>query len=195
MSARHNGGMDPYAVLGVRPGTPEREIAAAYREQAKRWHPDRAGADGEARMAEINHAYEVLRATAQHQPRMPGASPPRSAGGGWLADAIRRALGPELLAALNPGESVRLVTPASTWASPRAIVALTDRRLLWLLDDAPVARVRSLVLRDVAEVEQRTRRKRATVTVHTHSGRHYAFHDLRPHTASTIERHLAPAPS
>jgi hypothetical protein len=187
--------MDPYAVLGVRPGTPEREIAAAYREQAKRWHPDRAGADGEARMAEINHAYEVLRATAQHQPSMPGASPPRSAGGGWLADAIRRALGPELLAALNPGESVRLVTPASTWASPRAIVALTDRRLLWLLDDAPVARVRSLVLRDVAEVEQRTRRKRATVTVHTHSGRRYAFHDLRPHTASTIERHLAPASS
>ena len=69
--------MDPYAVLGVRPGSPEQEIAAAYREQAKRWHPDRAGADGEARMAEINHAYEVLRATAQHQPRTPGASPPR----------------------------------------------------------------------------------------------------------------------
>jgi hypothetical protein len=150
--------MDPYAVLGVRPGTPEHEIAAAYREQAKRWHPDRAGADAEARMAEINHAYEVLRATAQHQPRLPGASPPRSAGGGWLADAIRRALGPELLAALSLGESVRLVTPASTWASPRAVVALTDRRLLWLLDDAPVARVRSLVLRDVAEVQQRVRR-------------------------------------
>ena len=187
--------MDPYAVLGVRPGTPEHEIAAAYREQAKRWHPDRAGADGEARMAEINHAYEVLRATARHQPRTPGASPPRSAGGGWLADAIRRALGPELLAALNAGESVRLVTPASTWASPRAIVALTDRRLLWLLDDAPVARVRSVVLRDVAEVEQRTRRKRSTLTVHTHSGRRYAFHDLRPHPASTIERHLTPAPS
>jgi hypothetical protein len=187
--------MDPYAVLGVRPGTPEDEIAAAYREQAKRWHPDHAGADGEARMAEINHAYEVLRATAAHRPRLPGASPPRSAGGGWLADAIRRALGPELLAALYRGETVRLVTPASTWASPRAILALTERRVLWLLDDAPVARVRSLVLRDVARVERRIRRKRATLVIHTHSGRRYAFHDLRPHTASTIERHLTAAMS
>jgi hypothetical protein len=191
MSARHNGGMDPYAVLGVRPGTPEREIAAAYREQAKRWHPDRAGADGEARMAEINHAYEVLRATAQHQPRMPGASPPRSAGGGWLADAIRRALGPELLAALNPGESVRLVTPASTWASPRAIVALTDRRLLWLLDDAPTNRVRSLRFRDVARAERRLtwpRRRRAELRVHTTGGRRHAFADLRPAVADAIAR-------
>jgi DnaJ domain len=182
--------MDPYAVLGVRPGSPEQEITAAYREQAKRWHPDRAGAGAEARMAEINHAYDVLRAGAQHRTRPAGASPPRSAGGGWLADAIRRALGPELLGALNSGETVRLVTPTSTWASPRAVLALTERRVLWLLDDAPVARVRSLVLRDVAKVERRTRRKRATLTVHTHSGRRYAFHELRPHTASTIERHL-----
>jgi hypothetical protein len=185
--------MDPYAVLGVPPGTPESELVAAYREQAKRWHPDRAGADGEARMAEINHAYDMLRASAQHGPRPKGASPPRAAGGGWLADAIRRALGPELLRALSPGETVRLVTPASTWASPRAIVALTDRRLLWLLDDAPVARVRSLPLRDVDRVDQRTRRKRSSVTVHTHSGRRYAFHELRPHTAATIERHLTRA--
>jgi curved DNA-binding protein CbpA len=185
--------MDPYAVLGVAPGTPESEIAAAYREQAKRWHPDRAGAGGEARMAEINEAYDVLRASAQHGPRPKGASPPRSAGGGWLADAVRRALGPELLRALSAGETVRLVTPAATWASPRAILALTDRRLLWLLDDAPVARVRSLPLRDVGRVERRTRRKRASLTVHTLSGRRYAFHELRPHTADTIERHLTPA--
>jgi hypothetical protein len=135
----------------------------------------------------------VLRASALQGPRPKGASPPRSDGGGWLADAIRRALGPELLRTLNPGESVRLVTPASTWASPRAIVALTDRRLLWLLDDAPVARVRTLPLRDVDRVEQRTKRKRTTLTVHTLSGRRYAFHELRPHTAASIARHLTPA--
>jgi hypothetical protein len=185
--------MDPYAVLGVAPGSPESEIAAAYREQAKRWHPDRAGADGEARMAEINQAYDVLRAGKMHSARPKGASPPRAAGGGWLADAIRRALGSELLGSLSPGEAVKLVTPASTWASPRAIVALTDRRLLWLLDDAPVARVRSLPLRDVERVDVRTRRKRTTLTVHTLSGRRYAFHELRPHTAASIERHLTPA--
>jgi hypothetical protein len=182
--------MDPYAVLGVPPGTPESELAAAYREQAKRWHPDRAGADAEARMAEINHAYDMLRASAQHGPRPKGASPPRAAGGGWLADAIRRALGPELLEALYPGEEIRLVTPVSTWASPRAILALTERRFLWLLDDAPVARVRTVPLRDVAEVEHRTRRKRASLTVRTLTGRRHVFHELRPHTAVSIERYL-----
>jgi DnaJ domain len=179
--------MDPYAVLGVRPGSPESEIAAAYREQAKRWHPDRAGSAGEERMAEINVAYDVLRAGAQHAYR-PNERKPRR--GGWLADAIRRALGPELLEALYPGEEIRLVTPVSTWASPRAILALTERRFLWLLDDAPVARVRTVPLRDVAEVEHRTRRKRASLTVRTLTGRRHVFHELRPHTAVSIERYL-----
>jgi DnaJ-domain-containing protein 1 len=32
---------DPYAVLGVRPGASEEEIAQAYREQMRRYHPDR----------------------------------------------------------------------------------------------------------------------------------------------------------
>ena len=31
---------DPYAILGVDPGTPPAQLTAAYREQAKRWHPD-----------------------------------------------------------------------------------------------------------------------------------------------------------
>ena len=56
---------------------------------------------------------------------------------------------------LNHGEDVRLVTPTSTWARPRAILAVTDRRLLWLLDDAPVARVHSLAFRNVAEIAHR----------------------------------------
>lgn len=179
--------MDPYAVLGVRPGSPESEIAAAYREQAKLWHPDRAGSAGEDRMAEINVAYDVLRAGAQHTYR---PEERRTGLGGWLAEAIRRALGPELLESLYPGEEIRLVTPVSTWASPRAILALTERRFLWLLDDAPVARVRTVPLRDVAAVEHRTRRKRASLTVHTLTGRRHVFHELRPHTAVSIERYL-----
>src|SRR3954449_2363413 len=186
-SARQNVGMDPYVVLGVRPGSPEREIAAAYREQAKRWHPDRAGEEGQARMAEINVAYDVLRAGAQHRTQPPTPAHRR---GGWLADAIRRALGPELLEALDKGEAVRVVTPAATWASPRAILAVTERRILWLLDDAPVARVRWVGLREVAEIEHRTRRKRAILTVRTLTGRRHVFHDLRPHTALTIERYM-----
>ncbi|HWK25350.1 MAG TPA: J domain-containing protein [Solirubrobacter sp.] len=185
--------MDPYAVLGVRPGAPEKEIAAAYRDAAKRWHPDRgAGEEADARMAEINAAYDLVRAAAQHSN---GSAPARPVGrGAWLIAPLRLALGPELLDTLAEGEEVRLVTPTSTWASPRAILAVTERRLLWLLDDAPVARVHSLAFRNVAELSSRVRRKHATLTVRTIGGRRHVFHDLRPHTAATIERHVREGP-
>jgi hypothetical protein len=194
--------MDPYAVLGVRPGSPEKEIAAAYRDAAKRWHPDRgAGEQAEARMAEINAAYDLVRAAAQHEvtgPRRsgdptPSSSPGRAGKGGWLIPPLRLALGPELLDTLTDGEYVKLVTPTSTWASPRAILAVTERRLLWLLDDAPVARVHSLAFRNVAEIAHRVRRKHAALTIRTLAGRRHVFHDLRPRTAATIERHVIEA--
>jgi hypothetical protein len=193
-------GMDPYAVLGVRPGTPQKDIAAAYREAAKRWHPDRgAGEQAELRMAEINAAYDLVRAAAQHEgptrPAPPAATPARAGKGDWLLPPLRLALGPELLDTLTTGEEVRLVTPTSTWASPRAILAVTDRRLLWLLDDALVARVHSLPFRNVAQIEHRVRRRHATLTVRTLAGRRHVFHDLRPHTAATIERSVMDRPS
>jgi hypothetical protein len=200
--------VDPYAVLGVRPGAPEPEIAAAYREAAKRWHPDRAGAAGDERMAEINAAYDLVRAAAQHEPvagptanaseavtSRNGRQPAGRGRGHWLNGALRLALGPELLNALAPGEAVRLVTPTSTWASPRAILAVTERRLLWLLDDAPVARVHSLPFGNVAEVSHRVRRRHAALTVRTLAGRRHVFHELRPHTAARIERYIIQRPS
>jgi hypothetical protein len=191
-------GVDPYAVLGVRPGSTEQQVAAAYKQLAKQWHPDRgAGEEGERRMAEINVAYDVVR-DARLAARVAGS--PRPAGsdmpgvlGSWLAAWLRRALGAELLQALTEGEDVLVVTPASLSASPRAILAVTERRLLWLLDDAPVARVRSLAFREVASVEERARRRRASLTVRTLSGRRHVFHDLRPHTAATIAKHVRPA--
>src|SRR3954470_10594237 len=193
--------MDPYAVLGVRPGSPEREVAAAYREQAKRWHPDRAGTEGTERMAEINAAYDLVRAAAQHEgsarhaPAAREAPAPTARRGEWLIAPLRLALGPELLDMLNRDEDVRLVTPTSTWASPRAVLAVADRRLLWLLDDAPVARVHSLAFRNVAEISHRVRRRHAALTVRTLAGRRHVFHDLRPHTAATIERHVRERPT
>src|SRR3954463_11269555 len=55
--------MDPWTVLGLEPDASPQEVAAAYRELAKRWHPDRrGGGEAVARMAEINVAYDVLRA-------------------------------------------------------------------------------------------------------------------------------------
>jgi hypothetical protein len=186
--------VDPFAVLGVTASATEAELAAAYRELAKEWHPDRRGEAGQERMAEINVAYELLRAAAAQRRPAPARESSLRAGG--LSAAMRRALGPELLDALSEGEAVRLVTPASTWASPRTILAVTDRRLLWLLDDAPVARVRAASLRDIVEVVRRVRRPRrrvATLQLRFTSGRRVSFAELRPWTAAAIERHVRAA--
>ena len=188
-------------MLGVSPAASEDEVAAAYRELAKAWHPDRRGEDGHRADGRDQRR---LRAPAGGRPARAAAlagTPRRRRAGGGAAprsrDAVRRALGPELVEALGDGERVQLVTPASTWASPRTILALTDRRLLWLLDDAPVARVRTLPLRDVAEVARRARRRRGGTSrrssVRTTSGRRHSFAELRPHTAATIERHVREA--
>ena len=187
------GRMDPYAILGVPEDVDERELTSAYRAQAKAWHPDRGGGEEAARrMAEINSAYDLLRADLAHAH---AARPPRRRGGrgSWLPEPVRRALGPELLDALNQAEAVTLVTPASTWASPRAVLAVTERRLLWLLDDAPVGRVRWLAFRDVASVSLRVRRRAATLSLRTTEGRRHSFADLRPPTAAAIERQLREA--
>jgi DnaJ domain len=178
--------VDPYAVLGVRPGSTESEVAAAYKQLAKRWHPDRGGGEeGERRMAEINLAYEALREGEAAEPAR--APVPRDGG------PVYGALGEELRNALTPGERVVLAVAVSTSMSPRTILVLTDRRLLWLLDDAVVARVRSLPLRDVATVEERRRRRHVSLTIRTYTGRRHVFHELRPHTAATLAQHVRPA--
>jgi hypothetical protein len=86
-----------------------------------------------------------------------------------------------------------MVTPTSTWASPQALLAVTDRRLLWLLDDAPTHRVRSLRYRDVADVQQRLGRplrRSAVLRVRTTGGRRLSFAELRPATAAAIARRV-----
>ena len=60
---------DPWAILGIEPGVDAAAIKAAYHALVKRYHPDRALAEGvpaefirvaEARMADINAAYDRL---------------------------------------------------------------------------------------------------------------------------------------
>ena len=192
--------MDPHAVLGLDTSASIDEAAKAYKLLAKRHHPDRAGRESEERMAELNVAYELLRSSQRPSARPAGrpATEQRSGAlpGGWLPDAMRRALGRELLSVLEPGEDVELVTPTSTWASPSTLLAVTDRRLLWLLDDAVSHRVRSLLFRDTESAEQRPmwpRRSRARLRVRSRYGRPWSFTDLRPATAAAIAGHVRQA--
>jgi hypothetical protein len=198
---------DPLSVLGLQPGASAEEVGEAYRRLAKQWHPDRGGGrEAELRMAQINVAHDLLRAGARHaRPR--GDRPTQHAGphrpaqrrrpaGHWLAEPVRRALGPELLQALDDREAVVVVTPASLWKSPHAVLAVTDRRLLWLLDDAITDRVRSLRFNRVDDVTTRLawpRRRTAILRVLARNGRRETFADLVPATALQIVEHVRAA--
>ena len=54
---------DPYEVLGVPRGASEEEVTKAYRELAKKYHPDLNPGDENAaqKMSEINEAYDRIR--------------------------------------------------------------------------------------------------------------------------------------
>lgn len=191
MTASYPFTMDPYAVLGVAPGSSPEEVARAYRARAKEWHPDIRGTeDALRRMALINAAYEQIRngraprerpaaARSEHRQR-------RRRAGHWLPEELRRSLGAELLAALEEGEQVQLVTRASTWASPQTLLAVTDRRLLWLLDDAISHRVRSLAFKAIIGATVKRRRRSASVRVARRRGRPIEFAGLDAATAEGI---------
>ena len=178
-------------------------LTAAYREQAKRWHPDRNGDEESAqKMAEVNAAYDLLRAggfSAPPRSAKPqrGSAPAAVRGrGAWLAPAVRRALGRELLEALEDREAVHYVTPTATWASARALLVVTDRRLLWLLDDVVMKRVDSVRFTRIASIDhhlRRPRRRVALLRVETVDGRRLTFSELRPQTAEAIVRRVAQA--
>ena len=52
---------DPYRILGLKPGASEEEVKRAYRQLAKKYHPDVNKEPGaEEKFKEINEAYEVL---------------------------------------------------------------------------------------------------------------------------------------
>jgi len=189
--------VDPYAVLGVQPGSSPEEIARAYRQKAKEWHPDVRGTeDALRRMALINAAYEQIRDGKAPGPQATAKvirQPRRRRAGHWLPDDVRRSLGPELLAALEENEPVELVTQTSTWASPQTLLAVTDRRLLWLLDDAISHRVRSLAFKAITAVEVKRRRRSTNVRVSRRRGRPIEFAELPEATASAIAHALSPA--
>jgi hypothetical protein len=177
------GGVDPYAALGVEPGASPEDVARAYRDLAKRLHPDRRPGDesAAARMAEVNAAYSAIQG-GHDGPRIappdmhPDPPPSRSA-------ALTRALGVELARHLQADEELLLATDAATWESFRVRLAATDQRLVWLLDDRPVDRVRSIPYRSIADVEGRLKRPRRRVgelLVHPREGRRLSFSEIDP---------------
>jgi hypothetical protein len=185
--------VDPHAVLGLDPGASPEEVHRAYRALAKRFHPDRSGAaDGEL-MISINAAYDLLRdrleaghaaaAPAQAAPAVEEA-PQAEIAGSWLPPSVRRVLARELLAALEPGEEVDEVVLTATGDSHDVQLAITDRRLLWLRDDAIMGRVRYLRYRDLARVEERPAgrfRRAGQLRVQARAtGRWLRFFELRP---------------
>lgn len=162
-ASRHNAAMEPYSVLGVLPDATDEELARAYRELAKRHHPDHAdageAAGAAAQMRQINAAYAALR---EHRRRTGPPQPraPRRAPGWWLGDTLRERLGHELTVALDQRERVHAVAWAATGDSHELRLAVTERRLLWLRDDAIADRVRWLRLAEVESVEARIGRVR-----------------------------------
>ncbi len=195
--------LDPREVLGVGPRASADEITAAYRRAAKRWHPDRAD-DTEAadRMALVNAAYAELReAVSVPDVPIPDGGPPGQTRAPRreavpLDHAARRTLGPEMASVLDRDEQVELVTATATWASPQSYLAVTDRRILWLLDDVPVHRVRSLKRSEIAHVATRPARfwRGATITVEDRRGRRYSFGELPAPTAEALVRRLVGGP-
>jgi DnaJ domain len=164
MSAVSN---DPYAILGVDRQASLREVSAAWRRLAKEWHPDlRGDANALGRMVQVNAAYEQILAertgrvaapSSASAPAAPGADAAEEArprGRGWWLDPhLRLALGEELLQSLNDQEQVDHVTPCEVGGSAGLLV-VTDRRLLWLLDDNVLGRVRSIPMAGITAAER-----------------------------------------
>lgn len=76
--------LDPYAALGLEPSCTPTEIRNAYRQLAKRWHPDRNAGSDEAneKLRALNAAYEILidpaRRAGYHRERGEDESPART---------------------------------------------------------------------------------------------------------------------
>ena len=59
---------DYYSILGILPEATQKEIVLAYKNMAKKWHPDKnQGVDTTTQMQSISEAYEVLKNTEKRK--------------------------------------------------------------------------------------------------------------------------------
>jgi molecular chaperone DnaJ len=77
---------DYYDVLGVSPGAGAEEIKRAYRQLARRYHPDISGDDRGTAFLEVSRAYEVLRDPERRRSYDAGLMSRGRAD--WLADEV-----------------------------------------------------------------------------------------------------------
>ncbi len=114
---------DPFSELDVLPGAAPCEIRAAYRAQARKWHPDKfpegpERAEAEARMIRLNRAYEEAMGRAPsraaqsapasrhtHSRRGRRSAPRRSLADG---DGPARPRAPRAYARAGPGRRMEL---------------------------------------------------------------------------------------
>lgn len=80
---------DYYEVLGVSPGACADEIRRAYRQLARRYHPDISGDEGGAMFLEVSRAYDVLRDPKRRRSYDARLSSARQqARADWLTDEV-----------------------------------------------------------------------------------------------------------
>ncbi len=153
----------------------------AYKALAKRLHPD-VNPEAGAAMRDVNAAYAELRRRGLRPARRRFKPPPGPPAGYWLSAEVRDRLGPELTKALQPHEPVLLVAGAATWDSLHVRLVVTDRRLLWLRDDAIGERIKRLPFAAIERVEARRSRtgRRGELRVQPKAARRVSFAEMRP---------------
>jgi len=100
--------LDPYTTLGVPRDASQRQVQQAYRQLARRHHPDlHAGTEANARMQRVNQAWEILSSPARRASYDAASTAPGPASAGhWAASRRAAAAG------------TRSTTWQGTWSSP-----------------------------------------------------------------------------
>lgn len=156
------------ALLGVAPGADERELRAAYREAAKRAHPDRPGGDA-ALFRDVLAAYRLLQdlpARAIHFP--PVVAEPARVDQATLRIDAAMAFGGGTLDLAVDGRKLRLTLPAGLREHDK--VRVEDVLFRVAFDTDPDALVRGDDLWLTARLDARARAEGGRIEVATALG-------------------------